>query len=48
VNDDPNDLTRGEMAQMVRELGRVFTKVAGLVFAVLIIATLNGSQMTGG
>jgi len=48
VNDTENDLTRGEMVKILREFAGVFLRVLGLTFTVLIIATLNGSQMMGG
>ena len=44
---DPNDLQRGEMVQLVREAGKVFAKILSYTFLVLLIATLNGSQIGG-
>ena len=45
--DDPNDLQRGEMVALMREAGAVFAKILAYTFVVLLIATLNGSQIGG-
>jgi hypothetical protein len=47
MTDDPNDLQRGELVQLVREAGQVFARILAYTFAVLLIATLNGSQIGG-
>jgi hypothetical protein len=47
LSDNPNDIGHGEMVAMLRELGRVFLKLIGFSFAVLTIATLNGSTIGG-
>lgn len=48
MNENEHDLKHGELVQMMRELGRVFLRVLAFSFAVLTIATLNGSRMIGG
>jgi hypothetical protein len=48
VTNNPHDVGHGEMVAMLRELARVFLRLIAFSFAVLTIATLNGSQMIGG
>lgn len=45
---DDDDLTRGEMVEMLREFAALFAKILAGTFTVLLIATLNGGQTMGG
>jgi hypothetical protein len=47
LKDDPNDLQRGELVQLVREAGQVFARILAYTFVVLLIATVNGSTIGG-
>jgi hypothetical protein len=43
LTDTDNDLQAGEMARIMREAGVVFLRILAYTFAILLIATINGS-----
>lgn len=47
MTNNPHDVGHGELVAMVRELVGVFMRLIGLSFAVILIATLNGSSIGG-